>query len=168
MVWKFETPQMNFLHTLNFQLSKRGQCRHQMTQNQTVLLLFFKGNWSQNNGSLSLAETSGFCYENCKNVSSTKTNFLVSSFWIFNFRLFWVVEIKIYPPLKLASYPVVPLVHIPWPVLNKSVVLKNACWSGVHLLLIFKIRPNILIGIQKFRLRPKDRSRSQLLIYLNF
>ena len=87
---------MNFLHTLNFQLSKRGQCRHQMTQNQTVLLLFFKGNWSQNNGSLSLAETSGFCYENCKNVSSTKTNFLVSSFWIFNFRLFWVVEIKIY------------------------------------------------------------------------
>ena len=71
MVWKFETPQMNFLHTLNFQLSKRGQCRHQMTQNQTVLLLFFKGNWSQNNGSLSLAETSGFCYENCKNLSST-------------------------------------------------------------------------------------------------
>ena len=71
---------MNFLHTLNFQLSKRGQCRDQMTQNQTVLLLFFKGNWSQNNGSfLSLAETSGFSYENCKNVSSTdvRTIFLV-------------------------------------------------------------------------------------------
>ena len=42
MVGKFETPQMNFLHTLNFQLSKRGQCRDQMTQNQTVLLLFSK------------------------------------------------------------------------------------------------------------------------------
>ena len=33
---------------------------------------------------------------------------------------------------------------------------------------IFKIRQNILIGLQKLRLRPKDRSLSQLFIYLNF
>ena len=33
---------------------------------------------------------------------------------------------------------------------------------------IFKIRPNILIGAQKLRLRPKDRSRSPLFIYSIF
>ena len=41
---------------------------------------------------------------------------------------------------------------------------------GVYRRSIFKIRPNILIGLQKLRLRPKDRSQSQsrLFIYLNF
>ena len=34
---------------------------------------------------------------------------------------------------------------------------------GVYRRLIFKIRPNILIGLQKLRLRPKDQSR--LFIY---
>ena len=34
------------------------------------------------------------------------------------------------------------------------------CISGVYRRSIFKIRPNILIGLQKIRLRPKDRSRS--------
>ena len=38
--------------------------------------------------------------------------------------------------------------------------------SGVYRRSIFKIRPNILIGLQKLRLRPKDRSR--LFIYLIF
>ena len=36
--------------------------------------------------------------------------------------------------------------------------------AGVHQLLIFKIRPNILIGLQKLQLRPKDWSRSRLFI----
>jgi hypothetical protein len=38
--------------------------------------------------------------------------------------------------------------------------------SGVYRRSIFEIRPNILIGLQKLRLRPKDRSR--LSIYLIF
>ena len=38
--------------------------------------------------------------------------------------------------------------------------------SGVYRRSIFKIRPNILIGLQKLRLRPKDRSQSRLFIYL--
>ena len=38
--------------------------------------------------------------------------------------------------------------------------------AGIYRRLIFKIRPNILIGLQKLRLRPKDRSR--LFIYWNF
>ena len=38
--------------------------------------------------------------------------------------------------------------------------------AGVYQRSIFKIRPNILIGLQKLRLRPKDRSR--LFIYWNF
>ena len=41
-------------------------------------------------------------------------------------------------------------------------------FSGVYRRSIFKIRPNILIGLQKLRLRPKDRSRSRLFIYLIF
>ena len=36
--------------------------------------------------------------------------------------------------------------------------------AGVYRRSIFKIRPNILIGLQKLRLRPKDRSRSRLFI----
>ena len=36
--------------------------------------------------------------------------------------------------------------------------------SGVYRRSIFKIRPKILIGLQKLRLRPKDRSRSRLFI----
>ena len=40
--------------------------------------------------------------------------------------------------------------------------------TGVYRRSIFKIRPNILIGLQKLRLRPKDQSRSRLFIYLNF
>ena len=40
--------------------------------------------------------------------------------------------------------------------------------SGVYRRSIFEIRPNILIGLQKLRLRPKDRSRSRLFIYLIF
>ena len=39
--------------------------------------------------------------------------------------------------------------------------------AGVYRRSIFKIRPNILIGLQKLQLRPKDRSRSRLFIYLN-
>ena len=39
---------------------------------------------------------------------------------------------------------------------------------GVYRRSIFEIRPNILIGLQKIRLRPKDRSQSGLFIYLNF
>ena len=38
--------------------------------------------------------------------------------------------------------------------------------TGVYRKSILKIRPNILIGLQKLRLRPKDRSR--LFIYLIF
>ena len=40
-------------------------------------------------------------------------------------------------------------------------------WSfstGIYRRSLFKIRPNILIGLQKLRLRPKDRSRSRLFI----
>ena len=51
---------------------------------------------------------------------------------------------------------------------NQSPSNKVLWWAGVHRLLIFKIRPNILIGLQKLRLRPKDQSRSRLFIYLNF
>ena len=40
--------------------------------------------------------------------------------------------------------------------------------AGVYRRSIFKIRPNILIGLQKLRLRPKDQSRSRLFIYLIF
>ena len=40
--------------------------------------------------------------------------------------------------------------------------------AGVYRRAIFKIRPNILIGQKKLRLRPKDRSRSRLSIYLIF
>ena len=40
--------------------------------------------------------------------------------------------------------------------------------AGVYRRSIFEIRPNILIGLQKLRLRPKDRSRSRLFIYLIF
>ena len=40
--------------------------------------------------------------------------------------------------------------------------------TGIYRRSIFKIRPNILIGLQKLRLRPKDRSRSRLSIYLIF
>ena len=38
--------------------------------------------------------------------------------------------------------------------------------TGVYRRSIFKIRPNILIGLKKLRLRPKDRSR--LFIHLIF
>ena len=38
--------------------------------------------------------------------------------------------------------------------------------AGIYRRSIFEIRPNILIGLQKLRLRPKDRSR--LFIYLIF
>ena len=40
--------------------------------------------------------------------------------------------------------------------------------TGIYRRSTFKIRPNILIGLQKLRLRPKDRSRSRLFIYWNF
>ena len=40
--------------------------------------------------------------------------------------------------------------------------------AGVYRRSIFKIRPNILIGLQKLRVRPKDQSRSRLFIYLIF
>ena len=36
--------------------------------------------------------------------------------------------------------------------------------AGVYRRSIFNIRPNILIGLQKLQLRPKDRSRSRLFI----
>ena len=39
---------------------------------------------------------------------------------------------------------------------------------GIYRRSIFKIRPNILIGLKKLQLRPKDRSRSRLFIYLIF
>ena len=39
--------------------------------------------------------------------------------------------------------------------------------SGVYRMSIFKIRPNILIGLQKLQLRPKDLSRIRLFIYWN-
>ena len=45
---------------------------------------------------------------------------------------------------------------------------ESICKVGVYRRSIFKIRPNILIGLQKLRLRPKDRSRSRLFIYLIF
>ena len=50
-----------------------------------------------------------------------------------------------------------------------SQVLKNRYFinlfsAGVYRRSIFEIRPNILIGLQKLRLRPKDRSRSRLFI----
>ena len=45
----------------------------------------------------------------------------------------------------------------------------NTLHLGVYRRSIFKIRPNILIGLQKLQLRPKDRSRLfiYLFIYLN-
>ena len=46
--------------------------------------------------------------------------------------------------------------------------INSAIVAGVYRRSIFKIRPNILIGLQKLRLRPKDQSRSRLFIYLNF
>ena len=47
---------------------------------------------------------------------------------------------------------------------NISSLEKN--YAGVYRRSIFKIRPNILIGLQKLRLRPKGRSR--LFIYFIF
>ena len=40
--------------------------------------------------------------------------------------------------------------------------------TGIYRRSNFEIRPNILIGLLKLRLRPKDRSRSRLFIYLHF
>ena len=59
---------------------------------------------------------------------------------------------------------------------NKKICTFCLFWSlrrtaprpGVYQRLVFKIRPNILIGQKKLQLRPKDRSRSRLLICSNF
>ncbi len=53
---------------------------------------------------------------------------------------------------------------------SQSLIQNPAFWltDKSDRLLIFKIRPNILIGLQKLRLRPKDQSRSWLFIYWNF
>ena len=52
--------------------------------------------------------------------------------------------------------------------LKPRVGYNGACTAGVYQRSIFKIRPNIIIGLQKLKIRPKDRSQSQSLIYLIF
>ena len=84
---------------------------------------------------------------------------LNSEVWLPNFSKF-----KAFLDLALFLVSILKVALYPKGFFNWSHLQSNV--PGVYRRSIFKIRPHILIGLQKLWFRPKDRSR--LFIYWNF